>query len=384
MHEDLGAARVLAQESHFEFDFDRHNTYSLDYTYLDAKHTARPDVQQQLDLKGWLHREQKLAEHATLDESSHIKLAVLCQIGRGRRLPISGLLTAIGVPSYARIEGHDFSFHSFPPRAEDDSVLLCEATVYTVSRWDFGVAWTYYHQSHRSVGVVWAKSTIGQTEAASLLKQIHRSGDVLPHPLMLHAVALQAMAVSVNSWIQGLKQDVIQAQYKSGYHYFHPTPMPASGNGVDFGSLSSSLSGQAANLVTAGLQLQGLQGLAAFIQKEKFVSNTAADSEGRTRDAMLRAESHIRLEAKYWEKECEFLERAALSWERKASIVVAGLFNLISQRDQSTSIEIAKSSQDIATESKRDSTSMKAIAAVTMCFLPGTFVAVSKASPVPN
>ncbi|KAI1862986.1 hypothetical protein JX265_009032 [Neoarthrinium moseri] len=190
------------------------------------------------------------------------------------------------------------------------------------------------------------------------------------------------MAVSVNSWIQGLKQDVIQAQYKSGYHYFHPTPMPASGNGVDFGSLSSSLSGQAANLVTAGLQLQGLQGLAAFIQKEKFVSNTAADSEGRTRDAMLRAESHIRLEAKYWEKECEFLERAALSWERKASIVVAGLFNLISQRDQSTSIEIAKSSQDIATESKRDSTSMKAIAAVTMCFLPGTFVASFFAMPL--
>ncbi|KAF2834533.1 hypothetical protein M501DRAFT_922224, partial [Patellaria atrata CBS 101060] len=44
------------------------------------------------------------------------------------------------------------------------------------------------------------------------------------------------------------------------------------------------------------------------------------------------------------------------------------LFNLIAQEDQNTNIKIASAS-------KRDSTSMKAIAAVTMAFLPGTFVA---------
>lgn len=44
-------------------------------------------------------------------------------------------------------------------------------------------------------------------------------------------------------------------------------------------------------------------------------------------------------------------------------------------KDQHISIAIAKASREIAVESKRDSSSMKTIAAVTMFFLPGTFVA---------
>jgi Mg2+ and Co2+ transporter CorA len=39
--------------------------------------------------------------------------------------------------------------------------------------------------------------------------------------------------------------------------------------------------------------------------------------------------------------------------------------------------DIAKSSQQIAVESRRDNASMKTIAVLTLIFLPGTFVAVS-------
>ncbi|PVI01045.1 hypothetical protein DM02DRAFT_654943 [Periconia macrospinosa] len=73
-----------------------------------------------------------------------------------------------------------------------------------------------------------------------------------------------------------------------------------------------------------------------------------------------------------------------------------GIFNLIAQRNQQISIalaqesaklayqstRIAADSRVLAKESKRDSTSMKAIAAVTMFFLPGTAVATLFAMPL--
>lgn len=68
--------------------------------------------------------------------------------------------------------------------------------------------------------------------------------------------------------------------------------------------------------------------------------------------------------------------REAESWQKKALILVQGIFNLIAQQDQNTSIGIARDSKTLAEESKRDSTSMKAIAIVTMTYLPGTFAAV--------
>jgi hypothetical protein len=55
---------------------------------------------------------------------------------------------------------------------------------------------------------------------------------------------------------------------------------------------------------------------------------------------------------------------------------------LESKLDQKISIEIADASRAIAAESKRDSTAMKTIAAVTMVFLPGTFVASLFSTPL--
>jgi len=46
------------------------------------------------------------------------------------------------------------------------------------------------------------------------------------------------------------------------------------------------------------------------------------------------------------------------------------------QRDNKLNIEVARDSKSIAAESKRDSSSMKTIAVLTIVFLPGTFVAV--------
>jgi hypothetical protein len=50
------------------------------------------------------------------------------------------------------------------------------------------------------------------------------------------------------------------------------------------------------------------------------------------------------------------------------------LFQLSNQRDSKTNIKIADATADVALLTQRDSASMITIAAVTMLFLPGTFI----------
>lgn len=60
---------------------------------------------------------------------------------------------------------------------------------------------------------------------------------------------------------------------------------------------------------------------------------------------------------------------------RRIQIQLSVVANLITQNESRTNISIAEESKRIAVETKRDSDSMKTIAALTMVFLPGTFVA---------
>jgi len=60
--------------------------------------------------------------------------------------------------------------------------------------------------------------------------------------------------------------------------------------------------------------------------------------------------------------------------EQKDLNSVYQLFQLSNQRDSKTNIKIADATADVALLTQRDSASMITIAAVTMLFLPGTFI----------
>jgi Mg2+ and Co2+ transporter CorA len=57
------------------------------------------------------------------------------------------------------------------------------------------------------------------------------------------------------------------------------------------------------------------------------------------------------------------------------------LFTLMTHEDASVNTELAESSRQIAEAAKRDSSSMKTVAIMTMAFLPGTFIAALFAIP---
>lgn len=63
--------------------------------------------------------------------------------------------------------------------------------------------------------------------------------------------------------------------------------------------------------------------------------------------------------------------------EKRVQTQLAVVYQFMQQKDSKVNIQLAETSATIARESKKDSSAMKAIAVLTMCFLPGTFLAVS-------
>jgi hypothetical protein len=144
---------------------------------------------------------------------------------------------------------------------------------------------------------------------------------------------------------------------------------------LDYSRLSATVSGIAVNIATNGFCWQVLQDHAQFILQETR-AYTKLNKTSTSADEAAAGE-YMTAHATRLARNARFMIQDADSWQKKASIQVHGLFNLIAQRDQHTNIAIARDSRTLAEESKRDSTSMNAIAAVTMVFLPGTFTAVS-------
>ena len=65
---------------------------------------------------------------------------------------------------------------------------------------------------------------------------------------------------------------------------------------------------------------------------------------------------------------------------QRALIQQTAIFQLTAQRDQGLNLEVAKNTQIVAVQSRRDTVSMEAIAFLTMLILPGAFIAVSVSS----
>lgn len=80
----------------------------------------------------------------------------------------------------------------------------------------------------------------------------------------------------------------------------------------------------------------------------------------------------------------QFWRRWVANYNTRTKNRINLFFNLAVQNDSRINIEVARLTKDIAQESRKDSSSMITIAALTMVFLPGTFVAVRLTQPEPS
>ena len=62
--------------------------------------------------------------------------------------------------------------------------------------------------------------------------------------------------------------------------------------------------------------------------------------------------------------------------QKRITLQLNVVYSLVAQRDSRSNLDVAKNSVSIARANNRDSSAMEAIAVITACFLPGTFIAV--------
>lgn len=242
--------------------------------------------------------------------------------------------------------------------------------MYHIALGFFSLAFRYFPESKTCIGILLVQNY--KDVAAELLRDLNTHQVLIGQPLLLPLLAQQAMTKLITSWLTQHKEVIIDAQSQTGIH--HMLSLRKSSEFMDYARLSATISGTAVNIATNELCWHVLADHAEhMVEQLKGESNSALVPRSELDFAVASFMEH---HASRVARNARVMLHEAESWQKKALILVQGIFNLIAQQDQNTSIGIARDSKTLAEESKRDSTSMEAIAIVTMTYLPGTFAAV--------
>jgi len=238
---------------------------------------------------------------------------------------------------------------------------------YHIALGDFSLAFRYFPGSKTCVGILLVQDY--KDIAGEILRSLNTHRTLIGEPLLLPLLAQKAMTKLASSWLSQHKETIMDAQAQTGFH--HMVSLRKSSQSVDYSELSAKISGTAVNIATNQLCWQALLDHAKHMAEELREGRSLRDSEMDKAVA-----SFMHSHASRLAQNAQAMLNDAASWQQKSLILVQGIFNLIAQQDQNTSIGIARDSRLLTAESKRDSTSMTVIAIVTMTYLPGTFVAV--------
>lgn len=203
------------------------------------------------------------------------------------------------------------------------------------------------------------------------------------HPLLLPALfaELQLMRhkkLARDNWSKLVTLYAHTGQY--GNHAQMPHPAPLQENAFDYDNTTREVLGmyQDTGFLEKGLLKlrRGLKQMASQLEiiktnvpkaRKKFIVKENARIGERLEEMMVDYEGLL--------AECKLIMDGA-------SMLNNAIWNLIAQRDNIANQSIAADSRAIASAAKRDSSAMKAIALLTMTFLPGTFVASFFAMPL--
>ena len=280
---------------------------------------------------------------------------------------------------------------------------------YRIAAADFVLAWAYFPNSATTMAIITFRGRQGRRITNRLTRNVMAHQTLAAHPMLLAVLALAEIAPEIEEWLDVHSSGVIKAAKDTGFHH-NLNIGPDSGpqlHEIDLLRESKVASGVAANIATNKHCWEGLRDLATFICQEcddllasvapvtVVTAPTAQTSPNPLQSPQPESQpqppqplqpprwitdhstTYIKSHARHWFIKSNSFCQEAESWQQKATVQVQGLFNLIAQRDQNTNIEIADEMRQLAEEAKKDSTSMKAIAVVTMLFLPGSFAAVS-------
>lgn len=260
----------------------------------------------------------------------------------------------------------------------------------------FAVVWTHDAGTGRTEGVCWADDWISEAmqDVMSHLREWAR------HPLFLALVVSVMLGYLLDRDLDREVKSIAAVENRTRYHGFKHTSVGIAKG--DFALLSERMSGCAVSL--AGLERIS-KVLNEFLGEISVHSQRYGVNDGPNMgDVNLKVDECVetlKRRLKMQNIQIDFLSRRVEVQLRAVSNVSfvphlpawhpsmspakplpTQLFNLIAQKEAKVGIAVAEDSRTLASASKEDSTAMKTLAAVTVAFLPGTFVAALFAMPL--
>lgn len=282
------------------------------------------------------------------------------------------------------------------PRSWTRSVMF-----YHIVSLGFGVSWSYRPKTGQITGIVKFRAGRGEKEANGFISNLIRHRSVADSPMLLAFEAQCVLNYRLRSQLLDAQEEIEDTAERTGYHNFLIMGQAKRQEDFDPAAETARVSGIADELASNHNSWEGMEDMSAKILEEIEIHK--ACPQGFNEDSYETSNQYIRDRVISMASISKAMCRQSASTQQKATIQIQGLFNIIAQREQVLSRQIARdtllqteasldqaraslqlgeATRQIAADSKRDSTSMKAIAAVTMFFLPGTFVASLFSMPI--
>ena len=311
-----------------------------------------------------------------------------------RKSSVDTILKNFGLEeAYRYTSIHPAFFALIPARQAEHSDTLTFSLSLTGG---FGIAWKHNAKSGRTEGVSWGLDWVRKT----MHSVMNKTKAWARHPLFL-ALVSSVTAVNITDEHLDAQEDIISAvEVRTKYHGFSGTP-PLIAEG-DYTSLSQKMSACAGVLALVERRHKVLNEV--LIDQSLYSQRYDLGDDASSRSIRLEVENcveNLRRRLKIQKIQLDYLSRRVeiqLTAVREATFItqtsifyspipfanppLTQLFHLISQQETRVGIAVAEDSRTLASASKEDSTAMKTIAAVTIVFLPGTFIAALFAMPL--
>jgi len=250
--------------------------------------------------------------------------------------------------------------------------------------YDWDLVWAYFPHTRTTVAIVrtWFDGhDISFTQLGDEIKDFE--GPTLAHPMLFGLLALQILTSDAMGNVREKGNMIYEAETLTGFHQYDKL-RATDGDGCtvrfDLGSVSRKVIGAADQITgweNATVEMARFAGFAQAENQRYMASKSIADGGGGLGRAMERLQVYIDERAEKLLGDIRGAHHDSRAWLATAKFLLMGVLNVLGHEDSQVNIELAKDQKRIAQETKRDSTSMTAIAIVTMFFLPGTFTAVS-------
>jgi Mg2+ and Co2+ transporter CorA len=245
--------------------------------------------------------------------------------------------------------------------------------------WNFCLGILHNTEAGVTVGIL---NGLQSPEIEKLLQCLRNSKSEAVDPMLVPALLLE---LKVNHFAKLLEKRALgleAIEYATGMrHGFSEDPKRnalidewrrENAKKLDFDPITQKLTGVTGTLSFCDMTFQSsrraLDAVAGFRRECAASPTRLQQSKHSDSSALTRRVDYL-----YELIEGSLYHSAVLSARTKAQIQT--VYSMIGQRDNRVNIEAAKASQKIAILTRRDSLDMRIIAAVTLVFLPGTFIA---------